>query len=193
VKLHATIPVPTWVWLLLAISPLSLCYGDEMAALPQVKATDLHAGRATIIGYLGRPLGEVVTIRGSWHAPPKLAKDPAPIFLVTHLNGKPITPPLEFTHARVRAVHDGGRSGQDDDDRWEWKAAFGGKLPPPEFRPGESWELAGGEEFSTKAPVAVWDERPVAVSRDFGANGFLATFDFMRARRITTKAAETPK
>jgi hypothetical protein len=49
-----------------------------------------------IIGRLGRPLGELVTLRGSWRFPEKIMKDMAPSFRVLSVNGKQLKDPVEF-------------------------------------------------------------------------------------------------
>src|SRR4051794_19471389 len=76
----------------------------------EVSARDLHSGRAKIIGYLGRPLGELITVRGFWYAPNKLAKDSSPIYRITRINGHALKQPIDLTHYRVRAVSLAGRS-----------------------------------------------------------------------------------
>jgi hypothetical protein len=164
-------------------------FGDDKERAMQVEASDRHSGRAKIIGYLGRPLGEVVSVRGTWYAPKADAKISSPIYRISHINGKPVAHPIDLTHYRVRPVHKVGRSGRDDKERWDWKAHWGGKAAPPDFKAGEVWEFAGVEACSMKVPVGVWDERGpiVAGAPDIGADGFLATFEFIRARRLNAE------
>jgi hypothetical protein len=66
--------------------------------------------RVTIIGHLGKPLGELVNVRGSWHDQRRRMgrrplKAPKMLFVVTHVNGE-----LLETHAtfeRVAVSHRG--------------------------------------------------------------------------------------
>jgi hypothetical protein len=173
-----------------ATAPSDALSADQAKrAMPSVKAEDLHAGRAQIIGYLGRPLGEVVTVRGVWYASPVTAKPQDLIYRVTHINGKAVVPPVELTNYRVGPANMEGRSGRQDKDRWDWVAYWDGKLKAPDFKAGETWEFAGVESCSMRVPVYVWDERgPIMASPpDIGKHGFLDSFDFIRARRIPTE------
>ncbi|MBI2825761.1 MAG: hypothetical protein HYX69_13835 [Planctomycetia bacterium] len=122
-------------------------FADEPNVVPQVRAADLHAGRAKIIGYLGRPLGEVVTVRGFGYERDD-AKEPL-VYRVTHVNGRLIAPSIDLTHYRVRPAHMDGRSGREDKDRWDWKASWKGDLKAPDFKVGEHWEFAGIENCVT--------------------------------------------
>ena len=166
------------------LSSGSLCRGDESPPERRIMAADLAVGRATIIGYLGHPLGEVVTIRGTLRTPPKDAKISAPAFQVTHVDGKPVASPLELTHYRVRPVNHGGRSGQSDKEGWDWKAAFNGELPPPDSKPERRGRLAGVENFSTTVRPAFWEEGGTIVEPpDDGGDGFRPpSISFWRCR-----------
>jgi hypothetical protein len=50
-----------------------------------------------IVGRLGRPLGELITIQGKWVLPEELRKQPGPDFLVTQVNGVKLETPVMFT------------------------------------------------------------------------------------------------
>jgi hypothetical protein len=65
----------------------------------KVLASDIGT-RVQIIGCLGYPLGELVTIQGSWIRPRGLpnqpVKDDSPYFSVTSVNGKRLETPVRF-------------------------------------------------------------------------------------------------
>ena len=65
----------------------------------KVLASDIGT-RVQIIGRLGYPLGELVTIQGSWIRPRGLPnqppKDDTPYFSVTSVNGKRLETPVRF-------------------------------------------------------------------------------------------------
>jgi hypothetical protein len=65
----------------------------------KVLATDIGT-RVQIVGRLGYPLGELVTIRGTWIRPRGLpnapVKDDAPYFTVTSVNGRKLDAPVSF-------------------------------------------------------------------------------------------------
>jgi hypothetical protein len=65
----------------------------------KVLASDIGT-RVQIIGRLGYPLGELVTIRGAWIRPRGLAnqplKDDTPYFSVTSVNGRRLETPVIF-------------------------------------------------------------------------------------------------
>lgn len=50
-----------------------------------------------IIGKLGHPIGELLNVRGRWGRARKQSKPSAPVFIVTHLDSKPLASPVEFT------------------------------------------------------------------------------------------------
>ena len=65
----------------------------------KVLAADIGT-RVQIIGRLGYPLGELLTIRGTWHFPEALLKDMSSSFRVLSVNGKRLNEPVEFVSMR---------------------------------------------------------------------------------------------
>ena len=93
--------------------------------------------RVQIIGKLGQPLGQLITVRGKWTAsfPSKPA---SPVFMVNQVNDRHLDPPVEF---------------DDVEPVWRKYAEFTRNTV------GEEWELRGVETggfvgFSDK----VWEE-----------------------------------
>jgi len=121
--------------------------------------------RVQIIGKLGRPLGELVTVRGKWTAP-SLAKPGLPtIFMVNQVNGRFLDPPAEF---------------DDVEPVWEKDAEFTKETV------GEEWELRGVETggfvgFSDK----VWAELGQQQPADRPPRGFLTRFCYVKAKRVS--------
>ena len=102
----------------------------------KVLAADIGT-RVQIIGRLGYPSGEMVTVQGSWVAPKGLPKDDSPSFIVTMVNGKRLAKPVAF----LRGDFGPSLHGQDHEI--------------PEVV-GQVWNLRGcelGGYFGVPAPV----------------------------------------
>jgi len=93
-------------------------HAQESGPKVQVNAIDIPR-RVEIIGALGRPLGEVVTLEGLWIAPRITGKPSGPIFVVKKVNGKPLHTVAEFASVQP---------------------ATGAGLDPWQFI-GETWEM----------------------------------------------------
>jgi len=63
---------------------------------PHVRIAHGDIFEVEIIGKLGHPLGELLNVRGKWATAKDQSKPSGPVFQVTHLDGKPLTPPVEF-------------------------------------------------------------------------------------------------
>jgi hypothetical protein len=136
--------------------------GDEVAI---VKASDL-LHKVQVLGNLGKPIGKIVTVRGTWHGPGQ-RKSADRRFVVSHIDGQPAQE-VEFTEHEVRHVLSGGRP-TEDTEKWDWVAKGKGviKTDPPKAVVGETWELQAFETAKvTGYPATVWeaygeDELPV--------------------------------
>jgi hypothetical protein len=93
-----------------------------------VKASDLIK-KVTVIGELGHPLGEVVTIRGKWRNDLDKGGEGS-CFVVTHVNGRKLDREVKFWEPHVLP----------------WKERYKGTGMDP-IRPstGEVWDLSGFE------------------------------------------------
>jgi hypothetical protein len=120
--------------------------------------------RVQIIGKLGQPLGQLVTVRGRWTAtfPSKPAE--LPVFVVSQVNGHPLDPPAEFDNV---------------EPAWGKDTEFAKKMAE------EEWELRGVETggfvgFSDR----VWEElgQP-PIQRP--PRGFLVRFCYVKAKRVS--------
>lgn len=81
-------------------SPSKYSPGDDEPPLTQqIQADDITSRRVQIIGRLGHPLGEMLTIRGQWKPPGQRVKDLAFHFVVTEVEGKKLATSVEF-HGR---------------------------------------------------------------------------------------------
>jgi hypothetical protein len=121
-------------------------------------------GRVQIIGKLGQPLGQLVTVRGRWTAPFPSKPGLRVVLMVNQVNSRPLDPPAEF-------------------DDVEPVRGKGGEITKRAV--GEEWELRGVETggfvgFSDK----VWEElgQPPA-SRP--PRGFLTRFCYVKAKRVS--------
>ncbi len=95
-------------------------------------------GRVQLIGKLGQPLGQLVTVRASWKAPHPSKPGLSAVLVVNQLDGRPLDPPVEFHD--VEAV-------------WEKSEEVTKRII------GQEWELRGVETggfvgFSDE----VWEE-----------------------------------
>jgi hypothetical protein len=121
--------------------------------------------RVQIIGKLGQPLGQLVTVRGRWTAPYP-AKPGLPVeFVVNHVNGGTLDPPAQFD--RVEPV-------------WVKDEEVAKKTV------GEEWELRGVETggfvgFSDE----VWEELGQQPMQRLG-RGFLTRFCYLRATPVSS-------
>jgi hypothetical protein len=120
--------------------------------------------RVQIIGKLGQPLGQLVTVRGRWTAPFPSKPGLPVVLMVNQVNSRPLDPPAEF-------------------DDVEPVRGKGGEITKRAV--GEEWELRGVETggfvgFSDK----VWEEleEPPA-SRP--PRGFLTRFSYVKAKRVS--------
>jgi len=103
------------------------------------------------IGRLQKPLGTLMTVRGTWSLPKYVANDNSLRFTVTHVDGTKLADPVEFNVEQTKIVtKDYGRPVRDRHDRsldgvaWTLRA----------FETG-SVELMPKEYFSETLPFAV--------------------------------------
>jgi hypothetical protein len=68
--------------------------GDQKREPRTVHYSDIP-GRVQIIGKLGQPVGQPVTVRARWTAP-RPSKPALPVFMVNQVNGRPLDPPAQF-------------------------------------------------------------------------------------------------
>lgn len=117
-----------------------------------------------IIGKLGQPLGQLVTVRGKWTTPFP-SKPALPVFVVDQVNGRLLDAPAEFDEVEP-VVGDGGEVGR--------------------RVVGEQWELRGVETggfvgFSDK----VWNELGEPPMQK-PPRGFLTRFCYVKAQRASS-------
>lgn len=151
--------------------------------------------RVQIVSDLGKPLGELMTIRGRWiEPPPEVYKDNPWEFVVTVVDGIKLNPPVRLKKHYLSYL---GRSYAEELD----------PLPHPDDikRVGsEVWELRGYEAafYGGPPPAPAWKEyvqqlnpkvrsRPVPQApydspREFG---FYCHLIYVSARRISPRSA----
>jgi hypothetical protein len=143
------------------ISPISTAE-NQTHELQALHYSDIP-GKVQIIGKLGVPLGELVTVRGRWTAPFP-SKPTFAVFMVNEVNGRPLDPPTKFD---------------------EVEPVFGKDEEVTKRAVGEEWELRGVETggfvgFSDK----VWEELGQP-SAGRPPRGFLTRFCYVKARRVS--------
>ncbi len=149
-----------------------------------VKASELF-DHVEIIGELGVPLGQVVTIRGQWNYPNYVAKHAGPILRVLEVEGRPVTQKLELGPLKIsRYPGMGGLSKLKSGGLWSWQRGSGlNECPRP--LDGDIWELRGVEMG--------WMHRylPEASGGRVGAtaypDGFVTRFEYFQATCIEQK------
>ena len=82
--------------------PCVVSAADETSKVAAVRATDL-VQTVKVIGRLGRPLGTMLTVQGTWHYPDDRVKDYSLRFTITHIDSRPLKSPIELNVAQVRA------------------------------------------------------------------------------------------
>jgi len=147
--------------------------GKEAAQVTKVSVTDIGK-KVIIIGRLGEPLREIMSVQGRWAYPDQSqgsTKDYSLLFHVTHVKGRQLDQPVVF--ATVHAVTERRGAPQ-----------------PQEVKPreGETWELRAYETGGyCGEPDDYWKEyggRPVQYS-EWGW-GFVTTLEGV------LKAAQLP-
>jgi len=118
--------------------------------------------RVKIIGKLGRPLGELVIVRGRW-VDVSREKPGLPLFFVDQVDGKLLNPPAEFVEVQPVAGPDSVVRGM-----------------------GEAWELRGVETggfvgFSQEVLDEVFKNAPRGTP---APSGFLTRFYYVSAKRF---------
>jgi hypothetical protein len=103
--------------------------------------------KVSLVGRLGQPLGKMMTIRGKWVKPSNFPKPGAFLFIVSHVNGKQLTQPVEFDIGQMEVVMPNGKNALPDFKR---QAELDGVV----------WTLRAYEtgRFST-TPEEYWTER----------------------------------
>lgn len=138
--------------------------------IKMVKASDLIK-KVRIIGELGYPLGEVVTIQGKWRNDLDKGGEGS-CFVVTHVNGKKLDREVKFWEPHVLP----------------WKERYKGTGMGP-IRPsiGEVWDLRGFESgilqglsnSALKELGLFKDNRRLAQGPDYE---FVSEFRYMKAK-----------
>jgi hypothetical protein len=151
-----------------------------------VRAQDIPK-TVRIVGRLGQPLGDLLTIRGKWTSPGLFVKDDTLVFHVNLVNGKKPKESPGLHGLQVSAIFPtwGGRKPKPGES-WDWRFHWGGSEPSPTPVEGETWEMMGVEtgsfqEYSKDA----WREigGPAAQGSPSMA-GFVTRFEFIAVRKI---------
>jgi hypothetical protein len=138
---------------------------DGQSSVSTVRAEDIP-DRVQIIGSLGRPLGEMVTIRGKWWDPGRRTKGPppkdmTPRFRVTEVNGERLVERVTFRRELIRPVDVGG----------------GNRAPDPED--GATWELRGVQMGGFRyVPDHAWKEALETNGPDYAPGGIDHAYGF---------------
>jgi hypothetical protein len=157
------------VCLLVQLISLSAA-GDSKREPEMVHYSDIPE-RVQIIGKLGQPLGQLVTVRGRW-AVPNPSKPASPDFVIDEVNGRLLDPPVKFS-ADFHGLEPVGKK----------DAEFTIKV-------GEEWELRGVETggfvgFSQEVWREIREESGEHVAQT-PPQGFLTRFCYVKAKRISS-------
>jgi hypothetical protein len=178
----------------------------EPDAKKSINAADLL--NIQVIGVLGHPLGQLTTIRGTWHLIAKKEQavamvviegnngvvvlgDEAAMFHVTQINGKPTQLTAEFKGSVVHPLSTNGWKAGARGIAWDWVCAGRGDRQPPspkDVKEGEEWEMMGTESgyFSINDNSQLFKELSVQVlEKQFGPSyNSTFTFTFIAVRQI---------
>jgi len=138
----------------IALLVATLCAAPGSSQSPEstiaIKVTDISAD-VTLIGRLGKPLGTMLNVTGTWGFPDQSngpTKDYSLRFSVTHVDGSRLSRPVIL---RVGAVHVTDHNGTDlipdrdehamlDGNRWTLRVYETGRFTDV---PAEYWEVRG--------------------------------------------------
>ena len=102
---------------------------DERSKPKTVDLAEIVDGQVQIVGLLGKPIGEVVDLRGVWAEPPNLSGTKEPRrFEVTHVNGNRLKEPVAYLS---HSVHQWNRN-------------------PVVSKTGDVWEMIAYEEIEVR-------------------------------------------
>lgn len=135
--------------------------GDQKREPKMVQYSDIPE-RVQIIGKLGQPLGQLVTIRGRWTAPFP-SKPASPVFMVNEVNGRFLNPPTEFKNVEPVLGKDAEFTKKTVGEEWELRGV----------------ETGGFEGFSDE----VWEELGQQTMQR-PPRGFLTRFCYVKAKRL---------
>jgi hypothetical protein len=84
----------------------------EVMEAQKITITDINSGKVVIVGKLGVPIGELVTISGAWKQPISSAKGPTkagprPTFEISEINGHQPLEPIVFQQRDITEVFHG--------------------------------------------------------------------------------------
>jgi hypothetical protein len=156
--------------------------GEDRERVRQILATDIGT-RVLIIGRLGKPLAEMITIRGQWVEPdfrdrartqnerksdPSSPKDPLPRFRVFEVDGRKLEEPQTFPQSLFFPAHEGALA----------------KLDPRRERGKGVWELRGAETGRYLGSPGVLAVDNAALVQEEFVYGFYTEFRYISFKRV---------
>ncbi len=174
-----------WVGLILVLWG-SLWMGPEVACEEKrpedgvvfVKSEDIAAGRAVILGRTGVALNQLVTIRGVVVEGDR-SKPSGASFRVTHVAGRAVKKPFEFSYYDVAFAQVGQQADRFLPDVVEEKGFTGARV-------GEVWELRGFEKSSifSRFPAEMYEESGQLMPQHPPGGDFVTTFEYCKKARV---------
>lgn len=82
---------------------LSLVAGDPKRQRTTINVADI-GDSVMLVGRLGKPLGQKLTIRGTWSLPKDVVNDFSPRFTVTSVDHQQLSNPVEFNLGQMRLL-----------------------------------------------------------------------------------------
>jgi hypothetical protein len=159
------------ILVLLLVLAASTWAADPRAPSPanqkrEVRAADIAAGTVVVTGTLGRPMHQMMHLRGIWRVRDDGKDDNLGLY-VTHVNGRALRAAVEFQDYFVTAV--------DRRDR------------PMRPAKGETWEMDGYESYYVRMePEAYMDALGHRLSQD-PTGGFRCTLQVIVVGRSTQR------
>lgn len=81
---------------------LTNTHGQKTQSSVEVRVGDINAGRVRLIGRLGEPLGQMLTVAGTWKESDRKSGDLE--FVADRVNGTLLREPVIFKEPRVKVV-----------------------------------------------------------------------------------------
>jgi hypothetical protein len=168
------------------------CTCDELKEkqIVTIRVQDIPE-KVQIIGRLGHPLEDLLTIQGKWLV--SNDKGESLHFLINHINGKELKEKVELNEMQIEAIFPNCKGRVPNrSESWDWKFDLSGKMSPPKPLDGEEWEMLGIEsgffdwysaEAAKEIGLATFQSPP------FRGCGVCTQFKYIAIRKLTSSSS----
>jgi hypothetical protein len=135
----------------------------------EVSVKDIREGNVVVIGLLGKPLHEMIHLKGTWKTP-EGDKDIVPVLLVNEIEGKELPEPVSFKDYLVKAVDENGKkiaAKKHSDDTWEME---GYEIFTDDRVPEAYSKMLGKDSRAYQQPVGPLRSELVVIVTKRGSN-----------------------